>query len=72
MTRPQSETDFSFFLAETTAHTLGATLSLLALHQDEQEKVHNHIQKVIPEDREAVSHLPKSRNCARCLQKIGL
>ncbi|KZS91644.1 cytochrome P450 [Sistotremastrum niveocremeum HHB9708] len=39
---------------ETTAHTLGATLAELALHEEEQEKIHKHIKKVIPEDREPI------------------
>lgn len=39
---------------ETTAHTLSATLAMLALHEDEQEHVFRHIEKVLPDDRAPV------------------
>jgi len=43
---------FVFLLAghETTAHTLSFTFGLLALHQDEQEKLYREIRKVLPSD----------------------
>lgn len=36
---------------ETTAHTLAFTFILLALYQDEQEKLYQHIKSVVPDDR---------------------
>ncbi|KZS91952.1 cytochrome P450 [Sistotremastrum niveocremeum HHB9708] len=42
---------FLFAGHETTAHTLSATLAMLALHEDEQEHVYQHIKKVLPDDR---------------------
>ncbi|KAF8895529.1 cytochrome P450 [Infundibulicybe gibba] len=44
---------FMFLLAghETTAHTLGFTLGMLALYQDEQEWLYQHIKSVIPDGR---------------------
>ncbi|KAF9268343.1 cytochrome P450 [Marasmius fiardii PR-910] len=44
---------FIFLLAghETTAHTLAYTLGLLALYQEEQEILYQHIQSVIPDGR---------------------
>ncbi|KAF8587183.1 cytochrome P450 [Ramaria rubella] len=41
---------FVFLIAghETTAHTLGFTLGLLALEQDEQEKLYQHVTSVLP------------------------
>jgi len=36
---------------ETTAHTLAFTFIMLALYQDEQEILYQHIQSVVPEDR---------------------
>ena len=41
---------------ETTASTLAATLALLALHQDEQQRIHEHIISVVG-DRDIVSDL---------------
>ncbi|KZT05609.1 cytochrome P450 [Laetiporus sulphureus 93-53] len=35
---------------ETTAHTLAYTFIMLALHQEEQETLYQHIQSVVPED----------------------
>ncbi|KIP06369.1 hypothetical protein PHLGIDRAFT_515467 [Phlebiopsis gigantea 11061_1 CR5-6] len=44
---------FIFLLAghETTAHTLCFTFGLLALHQDAQEKLYQHIKSIVPDDR---------------------
>ncbi|GJE97102.1 cytochrome P450 [Phanerochaete sordida] len=44
---------FIFMLAghETTAHSLAFTFGLLAMHQDYQEKLYQHIKGVIPDDR---------------------
>ncbi|RPD75492.1 cytochrome P450 [Lentinus tigrinus ALCF2SS1-7] len=44
---------FIFLLAgyETTAHSLAYALILLALHQDEQERLYQHIKTVIPDGR---------------------
>jgi len=44
---------FVFLLAghETTAHTLAFTFGLLALYQDEQEKLYQHIMRVLPDGR---------------------
>ncbi|KAG7096557.1 hypothetical protein E1B28_003979 [Marasmius oreades] len=44
---------FIFLIAghETTAHTLAYTLGLLALYQEEQEILYQHIKSVIPDDR---------------------
>ncbi|KDQ58619.1 hypothetical protein JAAARDRAFT_176655 [Jaapia argillacea MUCL 33604] len=44
---------FIFLLAghETTAHTLCFTFALLALYQDEQEKLYQHINSIIPDGR---------------------
>jgi len=36
---------------ETTAHTLCFTFALLALYQEEQEKLYKHIKSIIPDDR---------------------
>ncbi|PPQ80143.1 hypothetical protein CVT25_001442 [Psilocybe cyanescens] len=46
---------FIFLVAghETTAHTLCFVFALLALYQDEQEKLYQHIRSVVPKDREA-------------------
>jgi cytochrome P450 len=50
--------DFPFFSFEqTTAHALAYTFALLALHQDEQEKLYEHIKSVIPDGRMPVSLL---------------
>ncbi|KAI0919986.1 hypothetical protein AcW1_002899 [Taiwanofungus camphoratus] len=45
---------FSFLFAghETTAHASTATLALLALYEDEQEKVVQHIRQVLPDGRD--------------------
>lgn len=44
---------FIFFLAghETTAHTLAYTFTMLALYPDEQEKLYQHINSIIPDNR---------------------
>lgn len=42
---------------ETTAHSLAATLALLALYEDEQEHAYNEISRVIPDDRKPVCNL---------------
>ena len=39
---------------QTTAHTLAFTFIMLALYQDEQEILYQHIQSVVPEDRTPV------------------
>ncbi|KAJ3552189.1 hypothetical protein NM688_g4282 [Phlebia brevispora] len=51
---------FVFLLAghETTAHTLCFTFGLLALYQDEQEKLFQHIKNIIPDGRVPVSQDP--------------
>lgn len=36
---------------QTTAHTLGFTFGLLALYQEHQEKLYQHIKSVIPDGR---------------------
>ena len=43
------KTLFSF--EQTTAHALAFTFALLALYQDEQEKLLEHIKSVVPEGR---------------------
>lgn len=43
------------FFLETTAHTLAFAFTLLALYQEEQEKLIDHINEIIPIDTEAVS-----------------
>lgn len=40
---------------QTTAHTLGFALALLALHQDEQEKLHEQIKSLLPDGELPVS-----------------
>ncbi|ESK89420.1 cytochrome p450 [Moniliophthora roreri MCA 2997] len=44
---------FIFLLAghETTAHTLAFTFGMLAIHQDEQEALYQHIRSIIPDGR---------------------
>ncbi|KAK0466747.1 cytochrome P450 [Desarmillaria tabescens] len=44
---------FIFFLAghETTAHTLAYTFTMLALYPDEQEKLYQHINAIVPDNR---------------------
>jgi cytochrome P450 len=42
------------FALETTAHTLAATLTLLAAHQDIQQEVYEHILSVVGCDRDPV------------------
>lgn len=39
---------------ETTAYTLAATLGLLALNQDSQDEVFQHIEEVVGHDRDPV------------------
>jgi cytochrome P450 len=41
--------------ADTTANTLSATIAFLALYQNEQEKVYNHIRNVFSDGREPVN-----------------
>lgn len=50
---------FVFLIAghETTAHTLGFLLGLLALYPDKQDKLVQHIKEVQPKDRDFVRHL---------------
>ncbi|GBE78989.1 predicted protein [Sparassis crispa] len=45
---------FTFMFAghETTAHTLAATVAMLALHEKEQDDVYKHIQEVLPNGRD--------------------
>jgi len=43
-----------FSFEQTTAHSLGFAFALLALHQDEQEKLYEHIKSVIPEGKTPV------------------
>ncbi|KAF8895566.1 cytochrome P450 [Infundibulicybe gibba] len=52
---------FIFLLAghETTAHTLCFTFGMLALYQDEQEWLYQHIRSVIPGGRIPVTSIPK-------------
>jgi cytochrome P450 len=40
--------------AETTGRALSATLALLAIHQDEQEKAYREITRILPDGREPV------------------
>ncbi|OCH86767.1 cytochrome P450, partial [Obba rivulosa] len=60
---------FSFMFAghETTGHTLSATLALLALHQDEQDKALKQIQEVLSDGRaptfDDISKLDKVAAC---------
>jgi cytochrome P450 len=42
--------------AETTGRALSATLALLAIHQDEQEKAYQEITRILPDGREPVQH----------------
>ena len=51
---------------QTTAHTLCFALGLLALHQDEQQRLFKHIESVIPEGKTPVRSM---RVSLRCLNK---
>ena len=42
-------------LRKTSGHTLGFALNMLAVHQEEQEALYQHIQKVLPDGRLPVS-----------------
>lgn len=48
--------------AETTAHTVAFLLMILALHQDEQDKLLEHINEVIPLGLEPVSRFASQRS----------
>lgn len=45
---------------QTTANTLCFVFALLALYQDEQEKLYQDIRSVVPKDREAVSDVQRA------------
>ena len=47
----------SSYITKTTANTLAFTFALLALYQDEQEKLYEHIKSVIPDGRIPVSYI---------------
>jgi cytochrome P450 len=42
-------------VAQTSGHTLGFALNVLALYQDEQERLYEHIKQVLPDGRMPVS-----------------
>ncbi|EMD35589.1 hypothetical protein CERSUDRAFT_116316 [Gelatoporia subvermispora B] len=65
---------FSFMFAghETTGHTLSATLALLALHQDEQEKALQQIQEVLPNGRvPTLDDFPNLDKVAACFEEAA-
>ena len=49
---------------KTSGHTLCFALNMLAVHQDEQEKLRQHIQEVLPDGRLPVS--AQDRHCSGC------
>jgi len=60
LTTPELIGDIFIFLVaghETTAHSLAFALGLLALEQEEQEKLYQHIKEVIPDGEVPVCYL---------------
>jgi cytochrome P450 len=61
---------FIFLIAghETTAHTLSFAFALLALYQDEQEALYNHIKDTVPDCRiPAYEDMPRLTHCLAVL-----